>query len=151
MSAHHLAAVLACEEGNTSDGEAASRDGKDENLVHEAMSHKRIRRIPFLQDTVIFLLPSAFMSARRREILLPEIQRKGGEVTEDPSAATHCVITPFPIEEKRIKQLCTKYGVPDSCRCVPDSFLLIACCTCPKCHSIRYEPHGDRGDACCDG
>ena len=126
MSAHHLAAVLACDEGNTSDGEAASRDGKDENLVHEAMSHNRIRRIPLLQDTVIFLLPSAFMSARRREILLPEIQRKGGEVTEDPSVATHCVITPFPIYDERMKQLRTKNDVPDSCRCVPDSFLFTA-------------------------
>ena len=126
MSAHHLAAVLACDEGNASDGEAASRDGKDENLVPEAMSHKRIRRMPILQDTVIFLLPSAFMSARRREILLPEIQRKGGEVTEDPSAATHCVITPFPIDEERMKQLRTKNDVPDSCRCVPDSFLFTA-------------------------
>jgi len=123
MSAHHLAAGLACDEGNASDGEAASRDGKDENLVPEAMSHKRIRRIPLLQDTVIFLLPSAFMSARRREILLPEIQRKGGEVTEDPSVATHCVITPFPIYDERMKQLRTKNNVPDSCRCVADSFL----------------------------
>ena len=123
MSAHHLAAVLACDEGNTSDGEAASRDGKDENKVPEAMSHKRIRRMPILQDTVIFLLPSALMSARRREILLPEIQRKGGEVTEDPSAATHCVITPFPIYDERMKQLRTKNNVPDSCRCVADSFL----------------------------
>ena len=39
MSAHLLAAALACDEGNTFDCEAASRDGKDENLVHEAMSH----------------------------------------------------------------------------------------------------------------
>ena len=86
---------------------------------------KTLRQTFLLQDTVIFLLPSAFMSARRRGILLPEIQRKGGEVTEDPSAATHCVMTPFPVEEQRLKQLCTKYGVPDSCICVPDSFLLL--------------------------
>ena len=39
MSAHLLAAALACDEGNTFDCEAASRDGKDENLVREAMSH----------------------------------------------------------------------------------------------------------------
>ena len=39
MSAHLLAAALACDEGSTSECEAASRDGKDENLVHKAMSH----------------------------------------------------------------------------------------------------------------
>ena len=126
MASHLLVAGLACDEGNASDGEASSRDGKDENEVPEAMSHKRIRQMQILQDMVIFLLPSAHMSARRREILLPEIQRKGGEVTEDPSAATHCVITPFPIDEERMKQLRTKNDVPDSCRCVPDSFLFTA-------------------------
>ena len=123
---------------NSSDEEVeeeveASPDGKDENKLPEAMSHKRIRRMPILQDTVIFLLPSAFMSARRREILLPEIQRKGGEVTEDPSAATHCVIAPFPIYEERMQQLRTKNGVPDSCRCVPDSFLFTAYVTAQMC------------------
>ena len=98
-------------------------------LPEEEPLAKRIRRIFLLQDTVIFLLPSAFMSARRRGILLPEIQRKGGEVTEDPSAATHCVMTPFPVEEERLKHLCTKYGVPDSCIVVPESFLLVGSST----------------------
>ena len=93
-------------------------------LPEEEPLAKRIRRIFVLQDTVTFLLPSAFMSARRRAIILPEIRRKGGEVTEYPSAATHCVMTPFPVGEQRLKQLCTKYGVPDSCKYVPDSFLL---------------------------
>ena len=98
-------------------------------LPEEEPLAKRIRRIFLLQDTVIFLQPSAFMSARRRGILLPEIQRKGGEVTEDPSAATHCVMTPFPVGEQRLKQLCTKYGVPDSCIVVPESFLLVGSST----------------------
>ena len=154
MSAHRLAAGFVGEEGSTSDGETAS------DLVPEAMSHKRRRPMPFLQDTVIFLLPSHFMSARRREILLPEIRRKGGEVTEDPSAATHCVMSPFPVVEERKKQLCTKYGVPDSCRCVPDTFLFTApdvlpvreaiLCEIAKTVSRGYELHGDRGESCCD-
>ena len=87
------------------------------------MSHKRSKPVPSLQDTVIYLLPTHFMSARRREILLPEIRRKGGEVTDDPSIATHCVVTPFPVDEAIMKRLCSKYAVPDNCICVPDSFL----------------------------
>ena len=39
MSARLLAAALACDEGDTFDCETASRNGKDEEQVHEAMSH----------------------------------------------------------------------------------------------------------------
>ena len=98
----------------------------DSETDWQAMSHKRSRPVPFLQDTVVFLLPTYLMSARRREILLPEIRRKGGEVTDDPSVATHCVMAPFPVDVKHMEELCTKYGVPDSCRCVADSFLFTA-------------------------
>ena len=120
MSTHLLVAGLAREESSSSDGETAS------DLVPEARSHKRRKQVPYLQDTVIFLLPTHFMSARRRGILLPEIRRKGGEVTEDPRVATHCVVTPFPVEEEKKKQIYTKYSVPDSCKCVPESFLFTA-------------------------
>ena len=63
------------------------------------------------------------MSSRRRKLLAPEIRRKGGEVTDDPSIATHCIVTPFTVDEERMKELCAKYGVPDTCKRVPESFL----------------------------
>ena len=99
------------------------------DLNRHTCNGKTLRQTFLLQDTVIFLLPSALMSARRRAIILPEIRRKGGEVTEYPSAATHRVMTPFPVGEQRLKQLCTKYGVPDSCIVVPESFLLVGSST----------------------
>ena len=39
MSALLLAAALACDEGSTSECEAASRDGKDDDMVGKALSH----------------------------------------------------------------------------------------------------------------
>ena len=63
------------------------------------------------------------MSRRRPRILHSDIRRKGGEVTDDPSIATHCVVTPFPVDEVILKRLCSAYKVPDNCICVPDSFL----------------------------
>ena len=98
----------------------ASED--DSSCDLKAMSHRRSEPVPFLQGTVIFLLPTHLMSSRRRQILAPEIRRKGGEVTDDPSSATHCIVPCTAVEERR-KELCAKYGVPDSCKCVPDSFL----------------------------
>ena len=90
--------------------------------VRKAMSHRRSKPVPFLQATVIFLLPTHHMSSRRRQILAPEIRREGGEVTDDPSIATHCIV-PYTVDEERMKELCAKYGVPDTCKCVPESFL----------------------------
>ena len=92
---------------------------------YEAIRHNQSNLAFPLQDTVIFLLPTSFMSTLRREILLPEIRRKGGEVTDDPSIATHCVVTPFPVDEVIMKRLCSEYAVPDNCICVPDSFLFV--------------------------
>ena len=100
---------------------------------------KRLRREFPLTGAVIFLLPSSFMSARRRGLLVPQINFKGGEVTEDPSAATHCVMTPFPVEEERHKHLCIKYGVPDSCEVVPESFL-VAGSSCSSTRRSRSDP-----------
>jgi hypothetical protein len=105
----------------------------DSSTDRKAMSHKRSKPALSLQDTVIYLLPTSFMSTRRRGILLPEIRRKGGEVTDDPSIATHCVVTPFPVDEVIMKRLCSKYAVPDSCICVPDSFLF----TVPEVLQVR--------------
>ena len=85
-----------------------------------AMSHKRRKPALLLQDTVIYLLQEG---TRSNSPLREEIRRKGGENTFDPSIATHCVMTPFPIEEVTLKRLCSEYEVPDSCICVPDSFL----------------------------
>ena len=53
MSAHLLAAAFACDEGNTFDCEAASRDGKVENVVHEAMSHTATEGMPAATDEAI--------------------------------------------------------------------------------------------------
>jgi hypothetical protein len=85
-----------------------------------AMSHKRRKPALLLQDTVIYLLQKG---TRSNSPLREEIRRKGGENTFDPSIATHCVMTPFPVDEVKLKRLCSEYEVPDSCICVPDSFL----------------------------
>ena len=53
MSAHLLAAAFACDEGNTFDCEAASLDGKVENVVHEAMSHTATEGMPAATDEAI--------------------------------------------------------------------------------------------------
>ena len=101
----------------------------------------RLRRAFPLNGAVILLLPSSFMSARRRGLLVPQINFKGGEVTEDPSAATHCVMTPFPVEEERHKHLCIKYGVPDSCEVVPESFLVVgSSSSSTNCRRSRSDP-----------
>jgi hypothetical protein len=100
---------------------------------YEAIRHNQSNLAFPLQDTVIFLLPTSFMTTLRRELLLPEIRRKGGEVTTDPSIATHCVVTPFPVDDDVMKRLCGKYAVPDNCIRVPDSFLF----TSPEVLQVR--------------
>ena len=91
---------------------------------YKAIRHNQSNLAFPLQDTVIFLLPTSFMTTLRRELLLPEIRRKGGEVTTDPSIATHCVVTPFLLDCDLMKRRLAKYTLPDNCICVPDSFLL---------------------------
>ena len=84
---------------------------------------KQIRPALHLTDTVIFLFPCAHMFGLRRRLLLPGITYNGGEVTKDPNAATHCVITPFPVDSARLKDLRIQNGIPTSCKKVPESFL----------------------------
>ena len=91
---------------------------------YEAIRHNQSNLAFPLQHTVIFLLPTSFMTTLRRGLLLPEIRRKGGEVTTDPSIATHCVVTPFLLDCDLMKRRLGKYTLPDNCICVPDSFLL---------------------------
>ena len=86
-----------------------------------AMSHKRRKPGLLLQGTVIHLLQEG---TRSNSPLREEIRRKGGENTFDPSIATHCVMTPhFPVDEVTLKRLRSDFELPDSCICVPDSFL----------------------------
>jgi len=75
-----------------------------------------------LRDVVIFLLPCAGMSPLRRKLLLPGIHDKGGVVTTDPSAATHCVMA-TPVDSDSSTHLLNKYGISASCKLVPESFL----------------------------
>ena len=75
-----------------------------------------------LDDTVIFLLPCANMSALRRKLLMAGICVKGGAVTNDPGVATHCVIA-MQIESESATRLLTKYCVPGACTLVSESFL----------------------------
>ena len=77
---------------------------------------------PSLERLVIFLLPCANMSLLRRQLLQPAIPYKGGVVTTDPMAATHCVVA-IPFESDIACVLLRKYGGSPSCRLVPDSFL----------------------------
>ena len=90
------------------------------SIGRRAMSHKRRKPGLLLQDTVIYLLEEG---TRSNSPLREEIRRKGGENTFDLSNATHCVMTPFPVDEVTLKRICSEYEVPDSCICVPDSFL----------------------------
>ena len=86
-----------------------------------AMSHKRRKPGLLLQGTVIHLLQEG---TRSNSPLREEIRRKGGENTFGPSIATHCVMTPhFPVDEVTLKRLRSDFELPDSCICVPDSFL----------------------------
>ena len=77
---------------------------------------------PSLERLVIFLLPCANMSLLRRQLLQPAIPYKGGVVTTDPMAATHCVVA-IPFGSDIACVLFRKYGGSPSCRLVPDSFL----------------------------
>jgi len=76
-----------------------------------------------LHGVVIFLLPCAAMSERRRQLLLPGIHDLGGVVTTDPGAATHCVVA-IPLGTPTSTHLLNKYGIPARCKLVQDSFLL---------------------------
>ena len=64
-----------------------------------------------LDGCVILLLPCAHMSSLRRQLLLPVINRKGGVVTTDSSAATHCVVA-IPFGRPAATRLLNKYRVP---------------------------------------
>ena len=75
-----------------------------------------------LDDCVIFLLPFAHRSSLRREQLERAINLKGGVVTTDPSAATHCVVA-IPFGHPTATRLMNKYRVPASCLMVRESFV----------------------------
>ena len=91
---------------------------------YKAMRHNQRNLALPLQDAVIFLLPTSHMSALRRELLRPEIRRKGGQLTTDPSIATHCVVFPFPIPDHMLQRRLANHGtLSDNCICVPDTFL----------------------------
>ena len=86
-----------------------------------------------LDGCVIFLLPCAHMSSLRRELLLPVINRKGGVVTTDPSAATHCVVA-IPFDRPAATRLLYEYRVPASCQLVSEYFI---------CPIMDYRPEPD--------
>ena len=86
-----------------------------------------------LDGCVIFLLPCAHMSSLRRELLLPVINRKGGVVTTDPSAATHCVVA-IPFDRPAATRLLNEYRVPASCQLVSEYFI---------CPIMDYRPEPD--------
>ena len=91
---------------------------------YKAMRHNQRNLALPLQEAVIYLFPTYYMSALRRELLRPEIMRKGGQVTTDPSIATHCVVTPFLLPDDILKRRMAKYGtLPNNCICVPETFL----------------------------
>ena len=90
---------------------------------YKAMRHNQSKLALPLQDAVIYLLPCCYMTELRRELLIPNITRKGGQVTTDPSIATHCVVTPFPLPDDVLKRRLGNYTLPDNCICVPDQFL----------------------------
>ena len=108
---------------------------------YKAMRHNQRNLALPLQDAVIYLLPCCYMTELRRELLIPNITRKGGQVTTDPSLATHCVVTPFPLPDDVLKRRLAKYGtLPDNCICVPDSFLM----TEPEVDELRTVFHAQR-------
>lgn len=86
----------------------------------EAVNDKRWRSS--LQGVVVFLLPCAKMSELRRRLVLPGILAKGGVVTTDPIAATHCVIS-IQMHSLTAMNLLSQYQVPGDCILVPDAFL----------------------------
>jgi hypothetical protein len=86
----------------------------------EAANDKRWRSS--LQGVVVFLLPCAKMSECRRRLVLPGILAKGGVVTTDPNAATHCVIS-IQMHSLTAMNLLSQYKVPCDCILVPDAFL----------------------------
>ena len=86
-----------------------------------------------LDDCVICLLPCAHMSSLRRDLLLRVINLKGGVVTTDPSAATHCVVA-IPFGRAAASRLLNRYGVPASCQLVSEYFI---------CPIADYRPEPD--------
>ena len=91
---------------------------------YKAMRHNQSNLALPLQDAVIYLLPCCYMTELRRELLIPNITRKGGQVTTDPSIATHCVVTPFPLPDDIMQKRLANHGtLSDNCICVPDTFL----------------------------
>ena len=107
-----LASIMANDESSTLDPNALAEVVK--------LNDKRWRSS--LQDVIVFLLPCAKMSELRRALVLPGIHAKGGVVTTDPSAATHCVIA-IPMDSKSAMNLLSQYQVPGGCILVPDAFL----------------------------
>ena len=94
----------------------------DPNALAEVVTRCNQNWRSSLQDVIVFLLPCAKMSELRRTLVLPDIHAKGGVVTTDPSAATHCVIA-IPMDSKSAMNLLSQYQVPAGCILAPDVFL----------------------------
>ena len=107
-----LAIIMASDRLSTLDATAPAHDAQQNNQDMGCRLH----------GYVLFLLPCAAMSDRRRGLLVPGIQKMGGVVTTDPGAATHCVMA-MPCDTSTSAHLLNKYGVPASCTLVYDSFL----------------------------
>ena len=95
---------------------------KDAFVSPEDVEHGCQTMARHLNDAVIFLLPCANMSLLRRQLLLPTIHCKGGVVTTDGSAATHCVVASS-FDADKLEQLLIQHGISASCKRVSDSFL----------------------------
>ena len=107
-----LASIMANDESST----------LDPNALAEVVTLNDIRWRSSLQDVIVFLLPCAKMSECRRRLVLPGILAKGGVVTTDPNAATHCVIS-IQMHSLTAMNLLSQYKVPCDCILVPDAFL----------------------------
>ena len=94
----------------------------DPNALAEVVKLNDMRWHSSMQDVIVFLLPCANMSELRRALVLPGIHAKGGVVTTDPNAATHCVIS-IPMDSEAAMKLLSQYQVPGGCKLVPDAFL----------------------------
>ena len=107
-----LAIIMASDRLSTLDATAPAHDAQQNNQDMGCRLH----------GFVLFLLPCAAMSCRRRQLLLPGIHKMGGVVTTDPGAATHCVMA-ISYDTSTSTHLLNKYGIPASCKLVQGSFL----------------------------
>ena len=94
----------------------------DASVAAEDVERSNQNMARHLNDAVIFLLPCANMSLLRRQLLLPTIHCKGGVVTTDGIAATHCVVASS-FDADKLEQLLIQHGISASCKRVSDSFL----------------------------